>query len=493
MPATDEFYLQLLMRTIDRLDRSVLLSWALIAGLAVLHLTTVEGYIDNQTQIEETQSRIEELMPASQKGQEVIDAVEGSLTQVKKDLQGTVEDAFHELRRDFALLNLDVARVWCHQTQSADPLGCLRRAEEKLPPVNCLDAVVSGFIDPQNSGSFQRTQIGCAQQSQMQVGVRVGIPDDKIFNSPLTLDLALQIAPLPERNEALVDLLAPLIEEEVVRPKLDRIAGFWSATALPKIRETVAAAREMLEDIPEHPPELQASRNEAIAAVSDLLQQAASVEITPPQGRWWLFFEGKREAGESIISKLSLEKGEGSLLGALRTVVDGLEKATSETEGALELLQDTKEELEKLFQSQKAQLAEILSPIEAIPLDLGFFCRHFPLILLIAGIVFIAWPGERLRIVMLTRSLVRAAGQDDSLWHWLQRRRDRGLNREVATAAHYLAGLAIFAWAAYVAFRLGGLAGMAPQVWYELTIGAVLLGLAMLWRLAAVDRSISYL
>ena len=371
-----------------------------------------------------------------------------------------------------------------------DPANCLSEAEANVTDVDCSDAPVSGFFSPSDPNRFQKSVFGCSQQGQVQI--RIEVPEGKVFNSPLTMDLASKIAELPKRDEALVDLLEPLIEEHLVQPRLEKLRAEWSEKAPAKVQQAADAANRWLEGIPKDLPGLDRSLTEGFEAVSELLDKAATVEIVAPEGRWWLYFEGKREVGDSIISQLSLQKSEGGLLGALNIVLKELESVTERAKGALGQLTSTMESLRKQFDSQKKQLAKLLSPIEAIPLELGFFCRHFPLILLIAGVIFIVWPGERLRIVMLTRSMMREAGQDDSLWHWLQHRRERGLRPGVVVAANYFVGFAVTALAVFAAVCLSTLSGSGPEVWYELGIGTGLIALAMLWRFLAVDRDIRY-
>jgi hypothetical protein len=322
-------------------------------------------------------------------------------------------------------------------------------------------------------------------QAQMPMGARTSDRELPSGGAPalriLPSDLAERIAALPQRGDALIDLLEPLIDAELVRPVFERLNRFWRDEQLPALAALADSGLQALDRIAGADDQAASAANRSIEATRRLKQAAASVAFSPPaQPRWWLTTAGKGEASAQLATLVDsvADRGQRAAVASLETVLTGLTQAESAKAGALKSLEQAMERLKAGFEAQRAQLGSLVEPLKSVAIDLEFFCRHFALIVALAGAAAIIWPGEKLRIVRLTARMAEEAGQDISIWRWFEARR-RGLLR--GRAGPFLLGGGLIAWSLYAAYRLSGLEGAGPALWREAAAGlAILLG-AMAW------------
>jgi hypothetical protein len=506
----DEVFSKLMLSAVERYDRAVRLSWALIAVLAFFHVTTFERYVATLAAMESAKtvgaagSAVQEKVGAAR---QVLDQ---ALAEVKRGTAARAQQTVLLLRQDFALLDFDTARIWCaKQVDAANFDDCVTPARQRLEALNAFPSAVGNPFAPEDlqaGGGLQQQMPQMQQQMQQQMPqIQQQMPDDlplpsdgeaerAAFNTALGAqpELVQEIGELSRLDRRLIELLGPYIQQEIIIPRIEALQDYWMQDAVPRLADAGAPAVAALGELAAVDPELADSARQTAGKIEALVETARNAQIAPPPGRWWQSVSGKKETLREIEEALTADQEAGEVGQGLSAVEAGLAAAIAETKTAETALQSALDKMKQEFETQKAELVKVIEPLKAIPLDLTLFCRYFPLLLLLAGLVALAWTGEKLRIAWLTAEMAREAGEDDRLWRWLQRRRGRTYGFSIALAGPYLLGLAMIVWSAYAADHLDKIAGLAPGVWNEFAGGAALLAVAFVWRWWSVDRELIY-
>jgi hypothetical protein len=472
----DDSLSKLLPGTIEQYDRAVRWSWVLLAVLAAFQVTTFERFVDTSRDMARSEHQLGDLADLSAMTKTTSDDFKREIAAVKGSMNRRVASEFADLRERFALLNLDVAEVWC-RAQAEDP--------NDYGP--CVEPAVTraGLAPPETQMQMQ-TQMPI---SNLSVGADLADPALRI-GGPLKLhvlpeDLAGRIKALPQRNDALIDLLEPLIEAELIDPVFDRLNSFWREEQLSVVTALADRGVQSLTKIAATDETMAEAAGQSIQAARQVKKAAQAVVFEPPdEPRWWLTTAGKGGASGQLMEMVDsvADQGERVAVASLKTVLARLTQAEAARAGVLEGLKQAMRQLEENFKAQSAQLGALLEPLKAVAIDLAFFCRYFALIIALAGAAAIVWPGEKLRVARLTARMAEDAGQDISVWRWFEARRHGVTGKLPSQARPFVLGGVLIAWSLYVANRLTGLDGVPASVWLEAGLGLAALLVAMAWR-----------
>jgi hypothetical protein len=494
----DDTLSKLLPGTIEQYDRAVRWSGVLLVALAAFHLTTFERFVDTTREMARSAEQKRQLTELSATTKSTSEDLKQRLATVKLSMTQRINAEFNGLRNKFALLNLDVAEVWCraHATPAAAYSSCIEPAAKRAP------------------GGNRQPQLNLSVMSQMaQMPIPAQRPDSSAglqmrpelrFTDPalwlqtpwklqvLSEELASAVSSLPERNDALLDLLEPFIDRALIAPVFANLNRAWRDEQLPAL--TAFAERSVRSPGPaeELDAQLAVAMRSSVETARRFKSAAVDVEFKPPgERRWWLTFGGKSAASGQLIEMVDsvADRGAGTALASLEKVMARLGEAETAKAEVLESLKQTLKQLNDGFEAQRKQLGDLVEPLKAVAIDLEFFCRHFALIVALAGAAAIVWPGEKLRVARLTALMAEQAGQDIAIWRWFEARRRTPAVKWIGDARPFILGVALIGWTLYVAYRLTTFAGTAPNAWREAAFGtAILLG-AMAWRWSALRRT----
>jgi hypothetical protein len=488
----DDSLSKLLPGTIEQYDRAARWSWVLLAVLATFHVTTFERFVDTSRDMARFERQLGDLADLSAMTKATSDKFKQEIAVVKGSTNRRVAAEFADLRKRFALLNLDVAEIRC-RAQAEDPddyepcvepaflragLGPTDMQMQAQMPMNVQGAIPGGRT-LQSQLPISNLPAGEAlADSTLQIGGPL-----KLYVLPE--DLAARITALPQRNDALIDLLEPLIEAELIDPVFDRLNSFWREQQLPVVTALAGRGVQSLTEVAATDENMAEAAGQSIQAAQQVKKAAQAVVFEPPdERRWWLTTGGKGGASDQLMEMVDsvADQGERVATASLNTILERLTQAEAARASVLESLKQAMRRLEESFKAQRAQLGALLEPLKAVAIDLAFFCRYFALIIALAGASAIVWPGEKLRVARLTARMAEDAGQDISVWRWFETRR-RGVTGELASQARpFVLGGVLIVWSLYVANRLTGLEGVPASVWLEAGLGLVALLGAVAWR-----------
>jgi len=483
----DDTMSKLLLSSIERHDRAVRWSWILIAVLAAFHLTTFERFVDTRRAMDRSDRELARLKQLGNEVDLATKAFENDIETVQQAAVREVEDAFLDLSGRFAILNLEVAKVWCnahHEENSTDYWACVKPAAERInrhfPELREPVAQVSIEDDPLNLYTSTLGTEGLSmERDQMIVMTAEALVQEKI----LPAELSDSVASLPDRDDRLIDLLESLIDAELVAPVFEGLNRFWKTEQAPEMTRLADDAAASLMRFGDAGGEIEVKAKKAVTAAKEIKQSAMSFTFEPPQEkRWWLLVSDKERVSTQLVNNVDEKFMARRVLSQrFQSLFKDLSKALAKEQDLREELADVMKELQEVFEAQRAQLSQVLEPFKVVAIDLEFFCRHFTLILALAGAAVLIWPAEKRRIVRLTAEMASNDGRDSSVWLWFVRRRQRTIGSFAARGGFYAIGVSILIWSFYAAVRLAGLADAAPRIWWELTFGGAVLGGAIVW------------
>ena len=476
----DDSLSKLLQTSIEQHDRAVRWSWLLLAVLVAFHLTTFERFVATSHEMvgaEEERAALAKLADSTAKsGGELKQQVD----RLRQATNLRVESEFQKLRERFALLNLDVAEILCRTRAQvpADYGPCIEPAKER-----------AGLNPP---------------QMQMQMNMPPPTPDlslshadpDEVLQigGPLELhllpeELKEDVAALADDYDAILTRLEPVIESRLIEPAFANLNAFWRNEQLPPLATVAERNLAVLDAVAGQADTEAAAARRSIEAVRRAQADAEAVRFAPPEEpRWWLFDSGKVQASLRLAELAESVADAGELIAV--SSIDDLLKSLNQAEGGKTALLDdlatAMARLEADFEAQREQLGALLEPLKAVAVDLAFFCRHFVLIIALAGAAALVWPAEKLRVARLTAAMAEAAGQDVTVWRWFEARRQGLPSAGPARLRPYLLAVVLVAWALYGAQRLT-LLKLGVELWVETVLAlAILLG-AGAWRWQALQ------
>lgn len=505
----DDALSKLLLGAIEQHDRAVRWSWLLFAALAVFHLTTFERFVDVSREIARAERELARLGTLDEGARAAAADFESRIEPVRGETKTEIEEAFAALRGRFEVLNLSVAMTWCraHAENDADYRACVEpavrpvRARQIAPnavittepaPTTQMnigttfpkDLRIEGTVQLQGTDRSGQPTVEFEDQSDQVSKENIARLDESLDQYRILPEsLAEKVSQLDQRDMRLIDLLEPYIEETLIPPTFERINAFWRGTQVPKVRALAEKIAKPLMPLAAAGGTVATNAEAAIAAVQRVGSDAAALVLEPPEKpRWWLTLEGKGDAIEQIADHVDASVIERRAVGKrFDAVFASLSEAASAKEGLLSGLSDVMKNLEAQFKAQRAQLDEIVAPLKVVPIDLEFFCRHFALIVALAGVAMIVWPAEKLRVARLTAAIAREEGQDLLAWRWFERRQSGAGAAIFAGMSRYVFGAVLIVWALYTAFRLANVQEAVRPAWWEAWLGVLLLLSATVW------------
>lgn len=486
----EEIFSKLLLGAIEQHDRAVRWSWVLLSILAVFHVTTFEAFVDTSREMSRSEQELSRIEKSRDRTSNASKSFRSGIAEVQRTTELQVKSAFSELRERFAVLNLDVAKVWCwehKQDRPAEYKDCVKPAYERMSPRHPprTDQVQlgasRGTIEPAGAGR-EPWNLPVAESEAATIGALSVRKREKL--NLLPEEQAKKVAGLPKRDIQVIDVLEPFIEKELIQPVFTKLNDFWRDEQLPKVKALTDAVATSLDEFEKFGGEIGKHVRVAAAAVEKVKKDAASLVVGQPgQKRWWFTLQGKNLANEHIVDHIKDEVLAQLIVSeGFKAVFKDFSMGSAAEEKVIKQLTAVKARLRKDFEAQLAQLGEVFEPLNALAINLEFFCRHFALILALVGAAALVWQSERLRVARLTAEIARAEGQDISAWRWFERRRMGAGRAVVSRLGGYLLGAALILWVVYTAWRLTQLDGTPAGVWKEAALGILVLLGAMLWR-----------
>jgi hypothetical protein len=275
---------------------------------------------------------------------------------------------------------------------------------------------------------------------------------------------------------AVLDLIKPYIDLEIIAPKFSRFNESWREDVAPEVAIAGDALLQRIRTAGSRFPGEAASWTSVAQAVSGVVSATGQFKIEPPSAPfWWAAVEGKDAAVQ----------------GFLRTLGDSaLDRATSfaelrlRTEAAIAANNQRQEKIDGLiarlneeFREQQKELAALVEPLRGISIDLATIVPYFSVILGVSFVALTVWLASRIQELGEAVALV-ARGEPASLAsEWLR-------GRVAASLWHRRAPLlarcvVLVAWVALASWELAGasLAGRAEALLFGLA-GAIGIALA---------------
>jgi len=349
----------MLLKAKDQYEGAI--RWAFIAILvgAIFHLITFSQYLSLSKKAALLEASADELNHLSP----TLEAVAENLRRIDGSGEGTLSSRFETelggLEADFQSLSETI-----HQ---------IRTSSEPSTPESILQpnfAIQVPIEEP--AGSIQ-----------------------EYFDIEPALEQAIREA----KDDELIEILRPLIEEEIIQPRFAALNTFWQDGILADLRENIPPVVEVLES-----QELELtgdpSRLSALAgSLKQTLSFAEQVVFQPPSENpeWWESVTSKRTTLEAIENATIESVEAATSLEALVTVLDQVDETRRQQAALLDDLQNDIKNLEVQFQQQQDKLDALGTPFEFLAMDLVFMVSIFPLMLGVLLAAALAWPAYRLR------------------------------------------------------------------------------------------------
>lgn len=366
--------------------------WAILAVViaAIFHLLTFSRYISINKELETVQKAANDLKQLEGVLSTTSSNLENSQQTIEDEMEQQIALTVEALAGDFQALSIAVNQI----------------REPSTPDTNPWDP----------DTLLQDNQDMFAQQMPP-----AGQPLPKTF----ILDEAIQSAIRKAKSkEELQQLLIPVIDEQIIRPRFSDLNVFWQNQILYNLEETLTQAKLDLEKNRDLYPGEAAQLDEIISRLDQAMTYMDSIVFTPPtsDSEWWSSVTGKQATLEDLESAVISGFEEIGSTGALREVLVQVKESDAEQTLLLDKIKADLSNLEEQFNQQQVHLATLGKPFEFFSVELAYMASIFPLLLGILLSVSIVWPAARLRELAWAVQEMTRANNDQTLLEWFFRR-----------------------------------------------------------------------
>lgn len=451
--------------------------WLAAAVLALLHLLTVQPYLETRREAEELEPKITANAAMLAQLERGSARLEQAGKEAEERLRSLLDEATETMIEDFARLRDLVAQ-----------------AERGDVPLAWSD------------GSGAPTEAAQMPQMQMQQMAPVGaqMPNLPARGSTIGFSPALRsvleaIADQePDAYERLVDYARRDIVEAAYGEVQRRWAHFLRPAYLQDLESMLAQVRGAVDEADSF---AQATIGELRAAAAELQSRRdrlATLEIRPDAEvdaavgtDWWRTVEGKGTFADAVAESIAEQMRDVSTAAAapaatLERILDLQQKLRAE-------LETRQEELERQFAQAQQNLATLSGAGGVLPIDLVASIGLFPLLVgLVLAALILRGAQARRQAALAAEELGTVAPSSLAMRRWLTRQALGGSSPATALLATVAVGLAVVAWISLAAAQISDsplTPPLSPWRALALAVPAVIAALAwdavMIWRLKA--------